>query len=372
MKKIIIWIVLIAIIVGAIVVIKNKPSVDVSTKEPIKIGADLALSGYGAAWAENDRDGATLAVEEINSNGGVLGRPLQLEIQDNSSTATGAVGAANKLVVQEGVKFILTGWAEHTVPILPLLSQNKALGLGVSTGDSSVAENNEWFYNVWPRDGFLSQASADYIHGKGFKRVGIFNTIGSWENSVVPIFKNQLVAYHVSVIDQESVDPSATDFKTQILKLKGAMPDVVYIQSLEPSAGNFIRQAHQLGLNVPFIYATSIDPSIIAAAGNTMTLEGLVFPIFKTPSDTFIQAFKAKFKREPGVSADTAYDAIYVLARAIKNAGTDDPEKVKAELAKIKDFPGASGPISFDETRNRGAADVIMMVYKNAVSVPVR
>jgi branched-chain amino acid transport system substrate-binding protein len=362
------WAVIVIIIIILIIWGISKPS---APQQSIKIGADFAISGYGAEWAENDKDGASLAVKEINAQGGVLGRLLELDLQDNQSSPTGSVQAANKLINQEGVKFILTGWAEHTESILSLLDQNKTIGVGVSTGDPTVTEKSQWFFNVWPRDSFLSRASVDYMNQKGFKKVAIFNTIGPWENGVVATIKSQFASSSMSVIDQESVNPTATDYKTQIAKIKTLSPDVVYIQSLEPNAGIFIKQARDLGLKVPFVYATSMDPAIVTAAGGMGVLEGTVYPIYKAPADSFQKSFSSEYNRQPGVSADTAYDAVYVLAQAIKNAGSDDVEKVKAELAKTKDFAGASGTITFDETRNRGGAEVIMMMVKEGKFVPV-
>lgn len=350
----------------------TKAPADSAVKAPIKIGANLPLTGYGASWAENNRDGAQLAVNEINAKGGVLGRQLELVVQDNQSSPTAAVSVASKFINQDKIGFMLTAWSEFTVPVIPLLEQSKTLGVGVSVGDPTVSEKSPWFFDVWPRDGFLSQASADYMQSKGFKKVAIFRTIGSWENSVVPVFKGQIEKYGIIQTADESADPSKTDFKTQISKIKSSNPDVIYIQALEPSAGMFIKQARQLGLTTPIIYATSIDPSLMSAAGGMSSLEGLVFPVYRAPAADFSKRFSDEYKREPGVATDTSYDAVYLIAEAIKNGGSDEPEKVRIELAKIKDFPGVSGKITFDETRNRGGADVILMTIKGGQAVPLK
>ncbi len=372
MKKII-WTIIVIIVIILIVVgvLSNKPSSDVSSANSIKIGADFALTGYGASWAENNRDGAQLAINEINQAGGVLGRNLELVVQDNQSSSRGAVDVASKFINTDQIKYILTAWSEFTVPVIPLLEQNSVIGIGVSVGDPSVAEKSPWFFDVWPRDGFLSQASADYVKERGLKKVAIFSTIGSWENSVVPVFKEQISKNGLTLVASESADPTKTDFKTQISKIKASSPDVIYIQALEPSAGTFIRQARQLGLGMPIIYATALDPSLVDAAGGLKALEGLAYPVYKSSTPEFLEKFKKEYGREAGVSADTAYDSVNVLAEAIKRANSDDPQKVKDQLQKIADFPGASGNITFDMTRNRGKADVILMVVKDGQSVPL-
>ncbi|MDB5259443.1 MAG: hypothetical protein JWO73_651 [Candidatus Taylorbacteria bacterium] len=371
MKKSIWAIIAIVIIIILLVLVSKNNGKQAISSQPIKIGAVFALTGYGANWAENNRDAAQLAVKEINASGGVLGRQLELDVQDNASTQKGTVEAANKLLSQEGVKFILTGWAEHTEPMLALFDQNKAVGVGVSTGNPSLSEKNQYFFNVWPRDAFLTNASVNYMKSKGYKKVAIFNTIGSWENSVISVISSQIAQAGLVTADTEAVDPTSKDYKTQIAKIKASNPDIIYIQALEPNAGLFVRQARQLRLNVPVMYGTSLDPEMITAAGGINVLEGTVYPIYKAPAESFQKAFQAAYNRPAGVSADTAYDAVAVLAQAIKNAGSDDVEKVRAELSKTKDFAGVSGNITFDQTRNRGGADVVLMIVKNGKQIPL-
>jgi len=374
MNKTVKWIVglivLLVVVVWGYSVFKN-PSSPVSN-EPIKIGADFSLTSFGASWGEFNRDAASLAVKEINNGGGINKQRVELLIEDNKSSVIGAIDAAQKLINIDGVHILLTGWADYTNTSAPLLAPNKVVGVTVSAGSPDITKQSSWLFRVWPRDSFLSQALANYIETKGYKKVAIFHTIGAWENGTVSAFKEQLSALGKTVVAEELVNPDSRDVKTQLTKIKNANPDVIYIIALEPVTGLFLSESKKIGLNSPKLFAVDADTSeLIKASGGVGNMEGLVYPITKAPRTDFVDKFTAEYGHSPGVSADTTYDAVMLLAQTIKKVGSD-PDAIRTELAKTKNFQGVSGVITFDEDRDRNEAPIQLMTIKGGEFIPLQ
>ncbi len=351
----------IIVVLGGIWYFAARPKV--ASGEPIKIGADFSLSSFGAGWGENDRDAAMLAVKEINAKGGVLGRPLQLNIQDNQSTAKDAVSAAQNLIAG-GAKFLLTGWTDQTLAVAPLLVPNNVLGITISAGSNNVTDGSPNLFRVWPADAGQATAIAEYIHDKGYKRVAIFHNPGFYEDDLYARFKQDAARLGLTLVaDQAIPDAQTSDVRTPMAKIKEANPDVIYFNTI---TGLGIREARRIGLNVAMAWFNdATDETFTNKAGGVAALEGLVYPVHGPSTPGFVDAFKKEYNREPGTSANTTYDGVMLLAQAIERAGSTDITKVSAELLKVKDYQGASGTITINDKRDRAMGEVIIMQVKN-------
>lgn len=357
------WIVVIMLIIIVLIAISTRPKT--ADTSAIKIGANFSLTSFGAGWGEYNRDAALLAVKEINNNGGINNRKVELIIEDNKSSVAGAIDAANKLISIDGVHVMLTGWADYTNTVAPLLEKNKVVGVTVSAGSPDITKQSSWLFRVWPKDSFLSQSLVNYIIKQGYKKVAIFQTIGAWENGTVSAFKQQLSEAGLVLVASESVNPDSKDVKTELAKIKSANPDIIYIIALEPTTGLFIKELKKTNFNVQKLFAVEANtPSIITASGGVANMEGLVYPVTKPPQSDFANNFTTEYGHAPGVSADTTYDAVMLLAQVIKKVGTD-PDVIRGELAKTKDYKGASGTITFDANRDRNEAPIQLMQVKN-------
>ncbi len=366
MKKIILIVVGIIIILAVVGISKNynRPT----SGETIKIGGNFALTGYGASWAENQLNGAQLAIKEINGAGGVLGKKLELVPEDNRTESKGAVSATNKLISFDKVSFLLTGWGEQTEPIIPIIDQNKIITLTVAAGIPGITKSSKYLFRTWPSDGMAVESLVNYARQQGYKKIGFIHTTASWENSLTEFFSTDAAKRGIDLGDPISVTIDTQDFKTHIVKLKEQKLDAVFIPMGPGPLERFVKQSRDLGLNVPFLYPVDVITLGLPEKVASAYLKGIIYARYASPKQDFINSFEKEYGKEPGVSADTAYDAIYMIANAIKKAGSIDPEKV---MVSFEPLEGASGRIVFDQDGDRSDAEVILMGFDGLTNKPM-
>ncbi|MBI5126496.1 MAG: ABC transporter substrate-binding protein [Candidatus Taylorbacteria bacterium] len=359
------------IVVGVSFVTKGSTSrQDVGgTQELIKIGANFALSSFGASWGEPSKQGAELAAFQINQNGGVLGRQVVVVTEDNYSEAKGSVSAVNKLISIDKVNFLLTGWTDQTEPVIPIITQNKILTVTVSAGAADFTKKSEYLYRTWPSDAIAVKELVAYAKSKNFKKVALVQSIGPWENSLIEVFTSLAKEQGIKVVSPVSFPIDTQDFKTHVSKIKQSKPDAVFAAITSGPIERFLQQSGELKIGTPILYPVDVAALGATAKVSVPYLKNLIYAIYTPSRQVFVDAFKAKYGTEPGPGADTAYDAVYMIARAVEKAGTTDVEKVKTAFTP---FDGASGTITFNEFRDRSDAQVILMGFDGATSTPMK
>lgn len=362
------WIIIIlaVVLIGAVVVRQAKLTSDDNSS--IKIGADFALTGFGASWAENQLKGAALAIKEINANGGVLGKSLELVVEDNKSESKGAVTAAMKLISLNKVHFLLTGWTDQTEPIIPIINQNKIVTMNVAPGASDLTKKSPYLFRTWPADKIAVKALVDYAVAKGYKKAAVVRSVGAWEETLSVSFVGFATDQGIRVSDPVSVQIDTQDFKTIIAKLKSERPDLVFIPITSGPVERFVKQAYELGFDTPLFFPVDVLAIGLPDKVSPRGLKNFVYATYAASKESFVRVFEKEYGMKPGVSADTTYDAVYMLAGAIEKAGKTDSDSV---IVSFSPFDGASGRIVFDESRDRMGAEVILMGFDGVSVSPV-
>lgn len=199
--------------------------------------------------------------------------------------------------------------------------------------------------------------------------MAIANSIGVWENTLVDSFKTLATQNNIEILSPVSFQMDVQDFKTQITRLKADKPDAIFIPMTSGPVERFVKQAGELDLNTPLMYPVDVFSVGIPEKVPASSLKNLVYASYASSTQKFADAFKNEYGTEPGVSADTAYDAVYMLANAIKNIGGTDPENVRSSFTS---FDGASGKIIFDQDRDRSGAEVILRIFDGLSNKPVK
>ena len=331
--------------------------------DTIRIGAVFSLSGPGATWGENNLQGAQLAVAEINEQGGVLGRQLELIVEDNRTEAAASVSAAQKLINVADIDFLLAGWTEHVLPLVSLIDKEQIVTITVSAGAPGVAQRSPYLFRTWPSDVFPIQKLVAVAQDNGWDSVAIAQTIGPWEDGLRQAFIQEAEVAGLRVVEVVQVPLGTKDFRTEIAKLQQVQPDVVYLPMQTSSLPSFVQQASQLGFHPQFFYAVDLNTAEnIEGAGDISLFEGFIYPIYARSDENFRQNFEQRYGEQPGVAADTAYDAVYMLVQAIERSGTVDSDTVRSAFQSLD---GASGHIEFDSDGDRSSAEVVLMTVRN-------
>jgi branched-chain amino acid transport system substrate-binding protein len=320
-------------------------------KDPIKIGGIYLMSGSAATYGEFAKQGATLAINEVNAAGGVLGRPFSLQLEDGQGKAAVAIQAARKLVFQDKVDLLMgldsSGVAEGLVPTVPELGKPFMITHAATPAATGKLCNKYVFRdgtNVTQQMAGLAAVAAK-VGAKKWTTIGPDYAFGhqTWEYFSKDLKKLQP---DVELMDKAVAFPKfgAEDFTPFINAVMAAKPDGVMISLWGGDLVNFVRQATQLGYfkqGFKNFYAVGAATEVLTALGDQMP-EGqwlatrYWYDSWDTPlNKQFVADYKKAYGHPPSYNAEQAYMAIHLFKAAIEKAGSVEPDKVIAALSGI-------------------------------------
>ncbi|MCL0107480.1 ABC transporter substrate-binding protein [Peptococcaceae bacterium] len=336
-------------------------------EETIKIGCVLSMSGALGAMGVKMADAVKMAVDEINAQGGINGKKIELLLEDDATDPVQSLSAVRKLHSVDGVNLMIAGMTSGAAKAIgPHLAENKILAISPSA-TSPLLTGKPWrdyFFRTVPSDAFQGRAMAELAANKNLNRIVIFVMNNPYGMGLGKAAQEALKEKGIEVLDFIKYDPAKLDYLTELTHIKALNPDGVIHVGYNDDGRIVYKQALDLGLdNITWIgsdgvYGTGMletEPSkefMLRAVIGTRPAP----PEGVKEYEEFKAAFREKYGTEPEVFCDTAYDAMKLLALAIERAGSTDTEAVSAALREIRDYPGASGTISFDEGGDRVGA----------------
>lgn len=338
-----------------------------SDADTIKIGANLELSGAVASYGSSILDGAELAIKEINENGGIDGKEIELISADNKSENAEATNAALKLIEQdEVVAMIAPATSGNTVATVQLANENKIPIVTASGTAPNITVNedgsvNEYAFRTCFIDPFQGTVAANFAANElGAKNVAIFaDNASDYAKGLAASFKEQIEANGGTVVGEEAYVAKDTDFRTQLTNLKGENPDFIFIPGYYEEVGLIVKQARELGIDVPLMGADGWDsPTLIDLAGGEALNNTFITNHYSSGDpDEKIQKFVEAFKADNGDTAPNAfnalgYDTVYYLADAIDRADSLDGEAIKDALAATENLSLVTGTFTVDDEHN--------------------
>lgn len=363
--------VVLIIIVGGAAVLMSKSAQTTTSKEPIKLGSILPLTGEAAEIGIRAQDAINLALEEINSQGGINGRNLTVVFEDGKCDSRASSDAGTKLINFDRVQVIIGGLCSgETLGVVPTAEQSKVVMLSPCSSAPKITQSGDYIFRVYPSDSFQGSFGAEYVYNKlGIKKVAILHTIGDWGNGIKDVFKQRFTELGGQIVAEESFEQSATDMRSQLTKIKAANPELIYMPAYSQGAGLILKQSKELGINAKFLDGDGgDDPNVIKVASDAA--EGFQVTVASTGSDAFAQRFKAKFGHDPMVCTSFSYDATNIIAHVLKKTG-DNGTSVKNELYNVKNYNGITGSISFDSNGDRTTAEYIIREVRNGTLVTI-
>jgi len=323
--------------------------------EPVKIAAIFAKTGIAAEDNAPEIQMIQLAVEELNSHGGMLGRPVELIILDNKSTPIGSTQAAKEAVQFQVTAVIGASWSSHSLAMAPILQQEGIPMISPASTNPKVTRIGNCIFRVC----FL-----DSIQGKAMARVG-YTELGARTAVVLKIvneeysltlaefFVSSFQKYGGKVLFEGNYRSTAVDFKDILKEVKRLQPDVVFVPGYTRDSGLLIRQAVSMGIQTTFLGGDGFNQIHDYGGG---AVEGSYYSThyhLDVPSEKSIQlqdTYKKKYKKKiTDMNSPLTYDAVIVLADAIRRADSLDRAKIRDALAETKGFEGVTGIITFDE-----------------------
>jgi branched-chain amino acid transport system substrate-binding protein len=349
----------------------------------IKVGVNLELSGGVASYGESIEKGINLAVDELNKKGGMGDKKIELVKVDNKSDAAEATNGAIKLTSQDKVAAIIgAATSGDTVAQAQIADDTKTVLLtpsgtspNVTVGDNGKL--NDYVFRICFIDPFQGTVAANFASKQlKVKNAAIFaDSSSDYAKGLSASFKKTFEADGGSVVSEEAYVAKDTDFRATLTRIKAKNPAFIFIPGYYEEVGLIIKQAREMGITVPFMGADGWDsPKLVELAGaNNLNNTYITNHYSSEDPDKKIQDFVSKFKEKnngdsPNAFNALGYDSVYLLADAVKRAGSTDPGKIKDALAKTKDLSLVTGLVTVDKDHNP-VKSATVLEYKDGKQV---
>ncbi|MEO8545439.1 MAG: ABC transporter substrate-binding protein [Betaproteobacteria bacterium] len=317
----------------------------------IKIGMITDRVGPAKGYAEPVAAGAVYAVKELNAKGGLLGKQVELLVEDDQGKPDVSATAARKLV-DAGVAFILS------VSLTPATQQAQSVTLETKTphmtpsnsGDTLTTQiDNPNFWQTGPLGSTQIATLLSYARNKNFKKVALITDNSDLGQLTNRFFKGALEKAQIAIVSEEVVPRGSTTADPQMQKVRAANPDAVFLAGvLTPENALILRSYRQLGLKMPLLGNYNFSIPVYGSVAKGL-LDGLAFVDAFDPAKPqtrqFIESFKKDTGNEPYNLNGYGYDGVMLVADAIKRAGDTDKEKVRVAMQATKGYVGVMGGV---------------------------
>lgn len=336
----------------------------------IKIGAMGPLTGSLAIYGVTATNGTKLAIDEINKNGGILGKQIELNLLDEKGDTTEAVTAYNKLVDWGMVALIGDITSKPSMAVAELAATDQIPMITPTGTQFDITAAGPNIFRVCFTDPYQGEVLATLASDKlKAKTAAVFvNNSSDYSDGVAKAFIQKAEEKGIQIVAKEGYSDGDKDFKAQLTKLIPLNPDVIVVPDYYEPDALIASQAREIGLKSQFIGPDGWDGVVKAVdVSSHNVLEGALFTNHYSVDDSsekvqnFVKAYKETYKEDPSAFSALSYDAVYMLKDAMEAAGSTDKEAVTKALREIS-FDGVTGKLTFDENNNPVKAVTIMKV----------
>ncbi len=331
--------------------------------DPIKIGLMAPITGAWASEGQDMQQIVELLADEINAAGGVNGQKIEIITEDDGGDPRTAALAAQRLSTQGVVAVIGTYGSAVTEATQGIYDEAGIIQIANGSTAVRLTEKGlKYFLRTCPRDDEQGLVAYKTLKNGGYQRIAILHDNSSYAKGLADEAKALLEKNGANIVFYEALTPKENDYSAILTKMKAANPDVVFFTGYYGEAGLLLRQKMEMNWNVPFLGGDATNnPDLVKIAGKDAAA-GFMFLSPPVPQDldtpeakAFMAAYKKKYNSEPGsVWAVLSGDGLRVIVQAIKATGSTDKDKLVAYLKNdMKDFPGLTGQISFNEKGDR-------------------
>jgi len=339
--------------------------------DTIKIGVNYELSGAVATYGQSSVDGVTLAIDEINAAGGILGKQVEMVTIDNKSDAAEVVSVATRLMTEEGVCAVIgPATSGNFKAELPIALENGIPVISGSATANDVTSGNtkEYTFRICFSDNFQGVAMANYaFKNLGAAKVAIVQDKSSdYAEGLAASFSATFEELGGEIVAAEAYTTGDTDFNAILTSLASKEFDAIWLPGYYQEVGLIIKQARALGIECPILGADGFDSPVLAELAGADALHDVYYSNHYSSLNedetvtAFIEAYKAKHGVDPDAFNALGYDAAKLICDAIERAGAADPEAIKDALAATSDFKAVTGTLSIDENHDAQKALVVI------------
>jgi branched-chain amino acid transport system substrate-binding protein len=348
----------------------------------IKVGVYGDLTGQTSSFGQSTRNGAQMAAEEINAAGGINGRQIQLVIEDDQGEPGKAATVVAKLINQDQVRALIGEVASsNSIAAAPNAQEAKVPMISPSSTNPKVTQIGDYIFRVCFIDPFQGEVMAKFAANslKAKKAAILFDSNSDYSKGLVQFFKQAFTGLGGEIVTEKAYAQRDRDFTGQLTAIRDLNPDVIYVPGYYQEVGVIAKQTKQLGIKAPLLGGDGWDsPQLWDLGGDALNGDYISNHYsVDDPSPAiqdFVKRYKAKYNgTAPDAIAALGYDAMQVLADAIKRAGGTECAALRQAIAETANFKGITGVISINQERNAVKPAVVLelqnkkFVYKETI-----
>lgn len=337
--------------------------------EPIRVAAVFSLTGIAARHNQPLVEMIRVAVDRVNDDGGVLGRKLELLVLDNKSTPIGSLEAAQNAIGAGVTAVIGAHWSSHSLAMAPLLQDARIPMISPASTNPDVTRGRSYVFRVCFLDSMQGEAMARFaIDELQVRTVAIFRNIDErYSIDLASFFQKSFLARGGAVVLNAGYRGDSADFAESIAELLKLQPQAIYIPGYTRDTALFMKQARQEGVTSIFLGGDGWDMLGALVSGE---IEGSYQTVLWHSDVPYNESsvVRALYNETHGheiqnLTTPLGYDAVMLLVDAIRRAGSTDRVKLREALAATRNFPGATGPITFDENGDPQNKEIIIVKF---------
>lgn len=366
-------IVVVIVLVAAAFVVMNSAG---TSDEKIKIGFIGPLTGEAATYGIALQNVVQLAADEINTEGGINGRVLEIVYEDGKCNGADAATAMRKLANVDQVEIVLGGFcSSESFGAEPVATENEIFLFSVGSSSPDLTGISPFFARSYPSDATQGNVLADIADSNGWKLVAFIQEQQDYPLGIFNAFASRFEELG-GVVVKEEFPTGETDFRSALLKLRDNNPDALFIDTQTPiAAERILNQLQDMNWKPNILVSDAVSGDLDAVERNAEILEGALAAEFGTDENNEkFQNLLSNYKNKYGTDltflsyAQTEYDGVYIVKEAIEAVGYDG-EKVAEYVRGLQNFEGASGTVNIGEDGDRTAGHVAKIII-NGTTVP--
>jgi len=334
----------------------------------IKVGAILAVSGPASFLGAPESKTLEMMVDDINAKGGINGNKIDLIIKDTGASPEKAVSFAKQLIEEEKVFAIIgPSTSGETMAIKNIAEEGRTILLSCAAAEVIVNPVAKYVFKTPQKDSYAVIKIFQQMKKMNISKIGVLSSNTGFGKAGKEQLEKLAPEHGIQILISEVYDKAATDLTAEVTKLKAANVQAVVNWSIEPAQAIVIKNARQIGMTVPIFQSHGFgNIGYVKAAG--AAAEGIIFPagrllVADVLSDTnpqkkllelYKKEYESKYKEDVSTFGGHAYDAMLILERGIKDAGSTDKEKVRTAIENIKGLVGTAGIFTMSPADHNG------------------
>ena len=365
----------------ALICLSSAFSADSAVAAPIKIGAIFGVTGPAAYLGAPEEKTARMLVDDMNKNGGLLGRQVQLIVKDSGASPEKAISFAKQLIDEDNVVAIIGPTTSGESMAIKDICQKAGMPLiSCASAETIVNPVAKYVFKSPQKDNYIVEWLYQTMNKMGISKIGVIAANTGFGNGGKAQLEKYASKYGITIAISEVYDANATDLTALLTKVNAAGVQAVVNWSIEPAQAIVAKNMKQLKMGQQLFQSHGFgNIKYVEAAGEAA--EGLIFPCGRlivadqlpdsNPQKALLvkyaSDYRANFKEDVSTFGGHAYDALSILKAAIESTKSTDADKIVAAIEGLKDFSGTAGIFNFSPEDHNGLQmdSIVMVTVKN-------